>query len=93
MTIPSLFESGIATLLYLFLFFIVGMGLWQFVQPYFKSQSSPLEDLILSKLIWIQEIQSDRQMGDIKSLLDAPHDKEYLNKWKIELGLKTFGLI
>lgn len=40
MTIPSLFESGIATLLYLFLFFIVGMGLWQFVQPYFKSQVS-----------------------------------------------------
>ncbi len=40
MAIPSIFESGIATILYLFLFFIVGMGLWQFIQRYFKSQAS-----------------------------------------------------
>ena len=40
MTIPSIFQSGIATILYLFLFFIVGMGLWQFIQIYFISHAS-----------------------------------------------------
>ena len=29
-----------------------------------------LEDLIISKLIWIQELQSERQISDIQSLLE-----------------------
>jgi hypothetical protein len=53
-----------------------------------------LEDLILSKLIWIQEIQSDRQIQDIHDLLDSNQvDLEYLKKWIKELNLRTFNLI
>ncbi len=52
-----------------------------------------VEDLILSKLIWIQEIQSGRQMEDIRSLLDIRPDIAYLKKWISELGLTTFGLL
>jgi hypothetical protein len=52
-----------------------------------------LEDLILSKLIWI-EIQSDRQIQDIRDLLESNHvDIEYLKKWIKELNLKTFNLM
>ena len=52
-----------------------------------------IEDLILSKLIWIQDIKSDRQMEDIKSLLDCPHDINYVKKWTSELALNCFKLI
>lgn len=52
-----------------------------------------VEDLILSKLIWIQEIQSDRQKEDIRSLLENTVDRAYLNKWIQELKLNTFGIL
>ena len=53
-----------------------------------------VEDLILSKLIWIQEYQSDRQMSDIRSLLENPAiDFQYLKHWREKLELNTFGLI
>lgn len=52
-----------------------------------------LNDLILSKLIWIQQVQSGKQMEDISSLLQNPTvDKEYLQTWIQKLGLKTFDL-
>lgn len=53
-----------------------------------------LEDLIIAKLRWIQDFQSDRQLSDIKSLLLNPGiDWEYLNKWIQKLRLKTFNLL
>ena len=53
-----------------------------------------VEDLILSKLIWIQELQSDRQMSDIENLLENPTvDRDYVNYWCKELNLTTFNLI
>jgi hypothetical protein len=53
-----------------------------------------LEDLILSKLIWIQQVQSGRQMEDIRNLLEHPAtDRAYLQKWISELNLTTFGLV
>lgn len=52
-----------------------------------------IEDLILSKLIWIQEVQSDRQKDDIRSLLESNVDRAYLSKWVQELNLITFGLL
>jgi hypothetical protein len=52
-----------------------------------------LEDLILSKLIWIQELQSGRQIEDIRSLLENEVDNAYLKKWIDELRLTTFGLV
>lgn len=52
------------------------------------------EDLILSKLIWIQEFQSVQQAEDIKMLADGDDlDWDYLNKWIEELRLNTFGLL
>ncbi|NPA44507.1 MAG: hypothetical protein GXO49_03135 [Chlorobi bacterium] len=53
-----------------------------------------LEDLILAKIIWIQQLQSERQKEDIKMLLNNENtDIQYINKWANKLKLKTFGLI
>ena len=52
------------------------------------------EDLLLSKIIWVQEIQSGVQMEDIKSLaLLDELDWEYINYWLKQLKLKTFNLL
>lgn len=52
------------------------------------------EDLILSKLIWIQELQSERQTSDIQQLLTLETlDWNYLKYWATELNLNTFGYI
>ncbi len=52
------------------------------------------EDLLLSKLIWIQELQSELQKSDITELsglndLDWPYIKSWIKKLKIN----TFGLL
>jgi len=53
-----------------------------------------IEDLLISKLIWIQEYQSDRQMSDIRSLLEnTTIDFSYLRYWCTTLHLNTFDLI
>lgn len=53
-----------------------------------------VEDLLLSKLIWIQEIQSAIQMEDIKQLWSSESlDKSYVNKWVTQMNLQTFNLI
>jgi len=52
------------------------------------------EDLVISKIEWIQQLQSDRQTGDIKNLLAMPTiDREYISNWCRKLNLKTFHLI
>jgi hypothetical protein len=52
------------------------------------------EDLLLSKIIWIQEIQSGVQMEDIKLLSGLEElDWKYINGWIKELNLKTFNLL
>lgn len=52
------------------------------------------EDLILSKLIWIQELQSEKQIEDIKNLLENKTlDSIYIKKWIADLNLQTFNLI
>ena len=53
-----------------------------------------LEDLILAKIIWIQQFQSERQKEDIKMLLNNKNiDTQYINKWSNKLNLNTFDLI
>ena len=53
-----------------------------------------LEDLILSKIIWIQEYQSERQMEDIKNLLrNDTADMAYIRDWCQSLGLNAFNLL
>ena len=52
------------------------------------------EDLLLSKLIWIQDLQSAIQMEDIKNIAELENlDWKYINKWIILLNLNTFNLI
>lgn len=53
-----------------------------------------LEDLIIAKIIWIQQYQSDTQIQDIENLLLNPDkDMKYIIKWCNELRLKTYDLI
>lgn len=52
------------------------------------------ENLIISKLIWIQELVSEKQILDIENLLLIQDlDREYLNNWIEKLSLKTYNLI
>jgi len=52
------------------------------------------EDLLLSKLIWIQELQSAIQKEDIVNLAAIPTlDKTYIKFWIDKLNLNTFGLV
>jgi hypothetical protein len=53
-----------------------------------------LEDLIIAKLIWIQQSQSEKQIHDIKNLMLNPDkDMNYINKWCNNLSLRTFDLL
>jgi len=52
------------------------------------------EDLLLSKLIWIQELQSGLQMEDIRQLNRIKNlDRGYINQWISALRLNTFELL
>ena len=51
------------------------------------------EDLLISKLIWIQEFQSSIQMEDIKNLIEIRNlDWDYIHTWISQLKLNTFNL-
>lgn len=51
------------------------------------------EDLVLAKIIWIQEYQSAQQITDIINLLEITDlDCEYMLRWIKELNLATFDL-
>lgn len=52
-----------------------------------------VEDLILSKLIWIQDFPSIMQKNDLEQLLELESlDKVYLQKWVSDLKLNTYNL-
>ena len=52
------------------------------------------EDLLISKLIWIQDFQSAQQMEDIKNLKAIEQlDWQYVKKWVDKLKLKSFNLL
>ncbi len=52
------------------------------------------EDLLISKLIWIQDFQSGIQMDDIVHLWETDAlDKHYILKWVHSLKLNTFNLL
>jgi len=51
------------------------------------------EDLVISKIEWIQQLKSDRQISDIENLLSIPAiDKNYVIDWCNKLKLNTFDL-
>ena len=45
------------------------------------------EDLIISKLSWAKESNSDVQFSDVRNLLATGYDDAYLGHWTRELGL------
>jgi hypothetical protein len=45
------------------------------------------EDLIISKLFWAKDSQSEIQLGDVKNLLATGYDATYLQRWTRQLGL------
>lgn len=47
------------------------------------------EDLILSKLVWAAETNSEMQLRDIKSLVHESLDQVYLRQWAPSLGVAT----
>ena len=53
-----------------------------------------VEDLLLSKLIWIQTLQSSQQMEDISALAKIRNlDWTYIQEWTRKLKLNTFSLL
>ena len=53
-----------------------------------------LNDLIIAKIIWIQDFQSQKQMYDIENLLLNPEkDLNYIKKWCDKLKLQTYNLL
>ena len=52
------------------------------------------EDLIISKIIWIQQLQSGLQMEDIRILAGMKNlDWSYIQTWISSLKLNTFGIL
>lgn len=52
------------------------------------------EDLLISKLKWIQELQSAIHMEDIRNLAAIPDlDWPYISEWIEKLKLRTFDLL
>jgi hypothetical protein len=47
------------------------------------------EDLILSKLVWALQSNSELQRRDIQQLLLGPIDLDYIHKWAPQLGVTT----
>ena len=46
-----------------------------------------LEDLILSKLLWGKEANSELQRRDVKNLMGDAVDRKYLDQWSQRLGV------
>ena len=49
------------------------------------------EDLIISKLVWVKDAESDYQLRDVKNLLASTKnlDMEYIEKWVHKLELNS----
>jgi hypothetical protein len=45
------------------------------------------EDLILSKLFWAKDSQSELQLRDVKNLVASGYDRAYIEHWTQPLGL------
>ena len=53
-----------------------------------------LNDLIIAKIIWIQDLKSGKQVNDIENLLLNPDkDISYIKKWCETLNLETYNLL
>ena len=60
----------------------------------FKTWVVSIEDLIIAKLKWIQDLESETQKRDISNLLNSSNvDRAYVEKCCKKLNLKTYNLI
>lgn len=50
------------------------------------------EDLILSKLVWARDSESDRQLNDVKNLISSGCDAALIERWTQELGVASLWL-
>ena len=55
----------------------------------FKTWIVSREDLILSKLFWARDSESQTQRQDVINLLSADCDIEYLRRWALPLGVSS----
>ena len=46
-----------------------------------------IEDLILSKLFWAKDSHSEMQLADVKNLLKAETEMDYIERWSKKLGI------
>lgn len=46
------------------------------------------EDLVLSKLLWAADTESEKQLTDVKNLLRNPSDLGYIEAWVDEIGVR-----
>lgn len=46
-----------------------------------------IEDVVLAKLDWARESLSEFQLRDVRALLAEPHDRDYIERWVLQLGL------
>jgi hypothetical protein len=55
----------------------------------FKAWIVSAEDLLLSKLVWAKESQSEMQLNDVRNLIASVHNLDwiYMNHWATELAL------
>ena len=51
-----------------------------------------IEDLIISKLFWAKDSFSERQIDDVKNLIQNKFNKKYVNKWIKRLELEDVYL-
>ena len=60
----------------------------------FSAWAISAEDLILSKLQWIQKTGSEFQKRDISELMELENlDSDYIREWCQKLNLNTFNLL
>lgn len=57
--------------------------------PGFEAWIVSREDLILSKLVWAKESASEMQLRDVRALLAAGADADYLRRWAVVLGVEN----
>ena len=54
----------------------------------FETWIVSLEDLVLSKLLWAKDSQSELQLRDVSNLLKVAGDWEYIDHWASRLGVE-----
>ena len=55
--------------------------------PGFEAWIVSREDLILSKLVWAKDSNSELQLRDVRALLAGEGDRTYLRRWAMELSV------